>query len=1333
MPIQVSNRATPVTGAEFTAPFQSSFVRFGVKGLNVNDAIDAIEPNQLTRMLNVTHRIDDSVVARAGQSPLYTAGTKHHTIGRLNTSTGFTRFVGVDTSLYMGDTSIASVSSGFSGYPLSFLPTHPVITGDSWMYVADSNKMLKVRSDGLALPVGLPAPASAATAALVTEQKTTIANYTDDGTQSANWTANPGATYDTVPVPVDTEVFTISDGPDGLNALQVGCLFPQTNLNGYYGFWGCPVTRDLSKVGTLPATDDDLIQVQLNFTHTAFIKELRIYFVCGATFSPSILPGAANGGGANADFYFKSFSTNEFSAYVQAQATQLNAAEVARVAELRTAQVQQSSPNVSDLRRAQFNARFQSYTYQPVATTLANTDPSLTIAAINNAGSDQWQPFGITSYPLRRGDFQRVGFTSGRDWSTITGIVVYYTTSGNDPFVVGTTGARISGMYLTGGYGPDTTNAEDSPYDYRYTHYDPRTGVEGNPSPVMNAANSIDTLRRAINVTPVSSYGDGNVRQRIYRRGGTLPTDWYLVGTNASDGGVFTDTASDTTAVDSTTVETDNFQPVPTVTSSGASVYGQPLNRIWGPLHGLVFGCGDPYRPGYVYFSKPGNPDVWPDTYLVEVSPASDAILTGCLYGGQAFCFSEQRCFVLYPNFGSDAPTVTASTTQCTRGPLSRWALTVGIGGMYFVANDGLYRTVGGPEEWLSKDIDPLFNGKSKNGYYPIDFTDIGAIHLSIFENELYFTYKDTQGTINTLVYSIPYGFWRSYQFANPPACFFSDTPSYSASTQAPLLLIGGRSSGKTYTYAGTSDDGTAISCSFRTGALDFGSPRLEKRFGDQSLDLNAGSVAVTLQNYLDFETVTEPAVTLTGTTGRQTVIFDDVGTTPLRAKNLSTNISWSTAGTSPEVFQLGTTVINEPDITMNRVTQWDDLGHPDASYVTGLTLDCDTGGQARTIIIEYDYQGTVSTAATLTVNANGRHKLKFSWSAVRANMVRVRPNDACIGWQLFRADWMAQPEPPDIAGWDVYYENKWDQYYTGLDLYCDTHGATKTVLVYVDNVLVQTESVLTNGRAVHHITLPWGRGHVFHFVATDANPGILYDYRWQLQAEPSEQANWNQNFTIQEAPYDKWLKAIVVECDTFGLDKTVTVEIDGTVVETLTINTNGRKVVQKAFPKHLGRVFRVYPTDANPSRIYSLVYVFDGDPYQLDRWETEEITHGVQGWSYATHAHVTVRSTADVTLQVIGYNQSGTATTKSYTIPSTGGVKVKAFVPLQAMKGILHRYILTSAEPFHLFQEETVIYVRDWNTALTHEVHPFGDSDQDPTRNMFNAALSAARPGGEA
>src|SRR5207249_4428016 len=317
---------------------------------------------------------------------------------------------------------------------------------------------------------------------------------------------------------------------------------------------------------------------------------------------------------------------------------------------------------------------------------------------------------------------------------------------------------------------------------------------------------------------------------------------------------------------------------------------------------------------------------------------------------------------------------------------------------------------------------------------------------------------------------------------------------------------------------------------------------------------------------------------------------------------------------------QLGVATAPQPEITSRRVTQWDDLGSPDEVWTTGLTLDVDTGGVAKSFVVERDYGGAVSTVATLSVTATGRHKVSFSWPGVPARMVRIHPNsEACEFWILYRADWIHQVEPPRISNWDVFFENEWDQYYTGVDLYCDTAGLEKRVVVTVDEVTLVDPAtgllyfpVVAAGRKVVHLTFTPGRGHVFRLVATDANPGLLYQHRWQLQPEPSEQANWNQNFSILGSRADKWLKAIVFECDTFDQTKSVRVEADGQLVETLSVRANGRQVVQVALTtQQLGRVWRILPADGHPGRLYSTQPLFDEEPFQLTRWETQELNYG--------------------------------------------------------------------------------------------------------------------------
>lgn len=1318
MPEQKSNRGLVITSAGFENPFETHITRFGVKGLNITDAPDALEPNELSRMVNVTHRYDFGLTSRPGMTAYNAAGTEHHTIKRLNdpytrevlSGSPFTRIHGINGDLYYGTTALTQIDTGYTGDPLWMVPYRPPNSAQTWMFIADRSRMRKVRVDGLDLPIGLPKP-SVPTVALGPENRTSIANFTNDGTQYFNWTSNTGFIYDSAgnitstpsSVPFTTDVAD----PNG----DTGIVFQTSDpvrQYGYYAYWGAPHVVDMSLVGGINSSDDDYIHLWLNFSHPDLIEEFRIYFVVSSAFSPTVLPGTPNVSNFNGDAYVKAFSGNDFATFIAGRDAQVEAAENARIRAIRDANLRD---NATQDERNALTAR------------LAEQDQARTISTQSGAAAGQWSEYGVLGVPVRRGDFQRIGTTAARDWADVTGIITFVKAAPNAAAV----SVRVSNIYMTGGSGPDSGEPGNSQYDYRTTHYDTRTGAEGNPSDVLTESLWVDALRRSITVTPVA-YGDAAIRQRIYRRGGTAPTDWFLVGTNSADGAAFTDTITDLEAEASTAVETDNFQPVPTVDANGFTQLNQPAHSMWGPLEDLLFLCGDPYRPGHVYFCKRGRPDSWPDDHITEVCSPSEELQAGCMYGGQAFVWSKERQYVLYPNLSGDTTAVTSTPTQCKKGMVNRWGLAVGIGGMYFVSRDGIYRTVGGPEEWLSKDIDPLFRGKVANGMQPIDFTRLPALRLELHENELFFQYEDITGQRQCLVYSLLFQYWKLYTFGKETACFYSDEGN-----DVSTLLIGGLNTGKTYIHSGFSDDGTAIGASFRTGWLTFDRPREEKRLGDQFLDFDTQGVALTLQNRLNDETVANTIQSLAAVAGRTRAIFDSFGVTPQRVRNISTEIAWSSASAAPIVYSLGTALIIEPEITINRVTQWEDMGHPDESYLTGVTFDCDTGGEVREIIVEYDFNGVTSVAATLSVNTTGRHKVKFSWPAVQAHKVRIRPNDDCLAWQLFKIDWITLPEPPRVAAWDVHFENSWDAYYTGLDLYCDTGGLTKTVEVYVDQALIGTYPVSTNGRRAFHITLPWGRGHVFRFRATDGNPGLLYDHRWHLEAEPSEQANWNQNFTVTGTEADKYLKAIVFQCDTFGQNKTVTVECDGVVVETLTVNASGRKVVQKAFPQHLGRVFRVYPTDGNAGRLYSLWWVFDQEPLALDRWETQEITHGVSGWHFPIFAHLCLKSTAKVTLSVTAYNQSGDATTVEYEIDSTEGDKRKIFIGFQPTKGIMYKYVLTSVQPFWLYREETVVRVRDWNTNKSGDVHVFGNDDLDQTREMAKAELAAARSGGTA
>ena len=1354
MPVPKSSRGAPITGAPFTEPFESPVFPYGVGGLDLASPVDRIAVGRYSRLTNLTvlPNAPGGLTARPGLTSLATAGTEVHSLIRMNDPQvgGMTRVWGIDTEVYLGASgALTQIDTGYSGDPLTFVQYHPPLSGDPWVFVADRSRMRKVRFDGLDLPIALTAPTVAAVTTVGSQNTTPICAFAAaDGSQAALWTGKGGISrrrprYEAY----NNKIATTDEVINGVPYVQFRINPPplaagsDSTDSTFYGFWGLPKTLDLSVVGALPAADADAIHLFLMMTSPERVTECRIYFVCSPVFTPGVLPGVPPIGTwdtgpplpqTNTDYFVKSFRPDDFTPFLSPNPSPTGGAAEA------TLNWDETTAISSAARGRGFTAVTGHAVQRVDADFLDTQDPKRALTVQGPGGGDQVVEYATIGIPLRRGDFRRYGSTPNCDWNTITGIVVYLSQAmagadidaGETPEPAN---VMFADAYLLGGAGPDTMDAATQSYDLRYTHYDPRTGDESNPSPEQADTAFLDTIRTPIQVTPTAA-GDANLRQRFYRRGGILPDDWYYLGENASDGGVFTDSLSDLEIAAAGTLAIDNYEPVPTVDDAGVTVLAQPVPVIIGPYNGQLFALGDPYRPGTVYASKPGAPDHWPPDFRCEVCGSGEELLNGVMYAGQILLFSREASYFLYPNLLGNTG-MTANPAGCTRGLAGRWALTTGGGLVWGVAKDGVFVTSGGTEEIVSDDIAPLFRGQTVHGYLPIDLTIEAALRLAWYRQELYFGYQDTNGDRQVLIYAPLAKTWRAYTFAVDFSALYPDEI-------ADTLILGGLTTGTGYTHSGFSDAGAAISWAARTGAWDWGRPREEKLFGDQFLDLDAQNVALTLQNFVDSETVTNPPQALTASTGRTRAIFDSFGTTPQRGRNLAVEVRGSSDSAAPILYLLGTSITPQPDITINRVTNWDDLGAPDQAYVIGITLDADTGGQDRTLIIERDWQNAISTISTLTINHNGRHKIKYSWPALPANQVRLRPDSDCGAWICYRADWIAQAEPPRIAGWDTYFENAWDQYLTGLDLFCDTEGQAKTVVVTVDGAVVNDPAtglgfftVTATGKQVVHLTFPTIpplRGHVLHLVATDGNVGILYDLRWQTVAEPSEQTNWNQPFTIMGTQADKYVKAVIFEVDTFNQAKSVQIEADGVVVDTVSVTANGRKVVQIAIPQQLGRVWRFLPSDANPSRLYSLRLVFDEEPFALTRWETQEIDHEQDGFYSLIALKITLKSSADVTLTITTYiNQLGGTVVDTYTLPSTGGLKQKQNVEPYARKGVLTKYLFTCDQSFWLYQEESQITIQPWEGGAAPIKQPFGNSDVDRTRRMVNASLAATQSGG--
>jgi hypothetical protein len=143
-------------------------VRLDFHGMDTVHPPDMMRPGKFPYAQNVRAYLRDSVTSRATQdSSVLSLSAPIHSLRRLNDSTpagpaaGFILVAGAGSNLYAGSTT--PVDTGLSGDPVSLVPFRPNASVQPWMYVGDSVKMDKIRSDGTRFKTGIAEPQVAPT------------------------------------------------------------------------------------------------------------------------------------------------------------------------------------------------------------------------------------------------------------------------------------------------------------------------------------------------------------------------------------------------------------------------------------------------------------------------------------------------------------------------------------------------------------------------------------------------------------------------------------------------------------------------------------------------------------------------------------------------------------------------------------------------------------------------------------------------------------------------------------------------------------------------------------------------------------------------------------------------------------------------------------------------------------------------------------------------------------------------------------------------------------------------------------------------------------------
>ncbi len=166
---------------------QRKSIQFLNRGIQTSRPVNRLAEAKFLRLVNVRSYIDGLVQTRSGVTvgSSNATATPLHSLRRLNvTAPGApqaqTLIAGGGTSLYTTDGLLDAFTlrdTGYSGNYLSFVPHRPTQSPEPWMYVADANKMRKVRVNGTNYQMGIAPPTVAPNAFIGAPIRTTISDF----------------------------------------------------------------------------------------------------------------------------------------------------------------------------------------------------------------------------------------------------------------------------------------------------------------------------------------------------------------------------------------------------------------------------------------------------------------------------------------------------------------------------------------------------------------------------------------------------------------------------------------------------------------------------------------------------------------------------------------------------------------------------------------------------------------------------------------------------------------------------------------------------------------------------------------------------------------------------------------------------------------------------------------------------------------------------------------------------------------------------------------------------------------------------------------------------
>jgi hypothetical protein len=228
----------------------------------------------------------------------------------------------------------------------------------------------------------------------------------------------------------------------------------------------------------------------------------------------------------------------------------------------------------------------------------------------------------------------------------------------------------------------------------------------------------------------------------------------------------------------------------------------------------------------------------------------------------------------------------------------------------------------------------------------------------------------------------------------------------------------------------------------------------------------------------------------------------------------------------------------------------------------------------------------------------------------------------------------------------------------------------------------------------------------------------ILYLWEPAILVKPALTLARATDWSDLGTPSAKFIQGVLIRANTFGVPKSVQVEYDGgatgtTVALTLACLHDGESTI--AYPRSssgwtpfVAHLVRLVGVDAIPWLLdeSALAWVFEPAPELATEWMTPVITHDLPGYFHARDLLVGISDAASPVLVELLYD----GVPDAYTLTPSSAAYARIYQLLRARKGRSLQYRLTSATPFRLYKQDTIVRVAGWGVPTGYQLaRPFG------------------------